>query len=209
MSIETEITIYAKIGDFGGLKNPLESHSQCNLRNELGSVRVRKITKGGNSTYETTVKKKIKDKVSAKNIETNRPCDEEYYERFRAICLDEMIKDRFIFPLKKISLLVDGKNEELDLNAFKGSVDIQYEVDVFPKEGGGYYEWCKIDLELDALIPILTKVIGDKDIKLNLKISSLPFKPKQAIMSNTTDEEQRKIIDKIHSEAMTRNIKNA
>lgn len=209
MSIETEICIYAKIGDFSGLMNPLESHAQCNLRNDKGSVRVRKITRGGNSTYETTVKKKLKDSVSAKNIEINRPCDEEYYENFRSICVDEMVKDRFIFPLRKLSLLVDGQEDEIDLNAYRGSIDIQYEVDVFPKEGGGYHEWCKIDLELDALIPILTKVIGDKDIKLNLKISHLPFKPKEAILSNTTDQSQKAIIDKMRDTVMTRVIKDA
>lgn len=209
MTIETEICVYAKIGDIGAFKQPLESHAQCNLRNEKGSVRVRKVTKGTSVTYETTVKKKLKDSVSAKNIEINRPCDQEYYENFRSICIDEMVKDRFVFPLRKLSLLVDGKEEEIDLNAYKGTVDIQYEVDVFPKEGGGYHDWCKIDLELDALIPILTKVIGDKDIKLNLKISQLPFKPKNAILSNTTNEDEKKIIDQLRDTVMTREIKDA
>lgn len=95
-----------------------------------GRFRIRKTVKDG-SDPEYVFTTKIPVPGTNDSIETPVPTTQAQFESFRLMCSDGMLKDRYSFK-------VEGS-------------DLVWEVDVFLKPEGGYYEWCKIDLEVEEM----------------------------------------------------------
>jgi hypothetical protein len=201
---ETELVIYCKVGYFEGLKDAIkkEHHDQYEIKSEQeltknkGCVRVRKTTGGDGVKFVQTNKVRSQDENLSISEEFNIDITEEHFNCFAKIAPSKTIKDRFIFLSKNVTVNKFGdETETIDVP------ELKFEVDVFPKEEGGYHEWCKIDVELDPLI----KAINDsgKDIKefnLSIKINHLPFKPTESFVGSEANEEQKKIIDMFYQE---------
>lgn len=95
-----------------------------------GRIRIRKTIKGegGTPEYVLTTKTRTSD---GGNNEVAIPTTEDHFMQFKYMAHNGMLKMRYVFP-------VEG-------------TDYRWEVDVFRKPGGGFWEWCKIDLEVDAM----------------------------------------------------------
>lgn len=188
---ETEVTIYARITDFEGLKkaSSFEDQEQYEIKSkdyngsDIGRARVRRTKTKDKEYFTLTIKKKFKSKNVQTMDETEQVIDEATFKAFKRICPDGMLKRRFIFSPDKIS--IGGKNSsEIDKDTIK------YEVDVFYKEDGSFYEWCKIDIELDSLQKIITQEHDGSHIKLKLTIENLAFKPVDYYTASSASEEQ-------------------
>jgi len=188
---ETEVTIYAKISDFNGLEKAVsfEDHEQYEIKSkdysgaDIGRTRVRRTKTKDKEFFTLTIKKKFKSKNVQKMDETEQVIDETTFKAFKSICPDGMYKRRFIFLPDKIS--INGKNSsQVDKDTIK------YEVDVFYKEDGSFYEWCKIDIELDSLQKAIADEHGASDIKLKFMIDNLAFKPIDYYTASSANEEQ-------------------
>lgn len=213
---ETEIVIYSKIGDVSGLNqaSSFEEHVQLET-NELKSTtgnsfrfRVRKVTKDNDTKYYLTFKTKdgIDEIESVQaNKEYTTEIDENYFLGFKSIANKELVKTRFIFSSTNVLLSVkeQGVNKELSIP------NIQYEVDVYTKQDGSKSEWCKIDVEVDNILDHISNEINDMDtkqLKINIKLSYLPFKPHSSIIGSSASEEQQKVINEIWENEFNRKI---
>lgn len=135
---EIEYTFYARLSNQDELFKAArkEHEEQWELKIDKtdqnaskGSIRIRKTVEDGKEpVYVITTKIPVpgtddKDEVPV-------PTTVAQFEAFRYMCERGMIKDRYFFP-------VDGS-------------DLVWEVDMFLRPEGGYYEWCKIDLEVES-----------------------------------------------------------
>jgi len=149
---EVEHVIYGRITDFDQLKDAasMETQEQWEVRIPKtdknagkGSIRVRKtVIAGGDPTYVITTK--IPTNADGDKMELPLPSNESNFIQFKFLAEQGLIKNRYHFPIV--------------------GTDMVWEVDVFPKEGGGYHEWCKIDLEVksrDTPIPELPIQLED------------------------------------------------
>jgi hypothetical protein len=147
---EIEHVIYGRITDFNQLKeaSSMETQEQWEVRIPKtdknagkGSIRVRKTTiAGGDPVYVVTTK--IPTNGEGDKLELALPSNEDNFLQFKYLAEQGMVKNRYHFPIV--------------------GTDMVWEVDVFPKEGGGYHEWCKIDLEVknrETPIPELPLVL--------------------------------------------------
>lgn len=135
---EKEHTLYAKLPDQSGLKgaSSMEHQEQWELRipktDQIpgeGAMRVRKTwADGTEGEYTRATKIRVSDDDK---IEMVLASNHNEFLAFRFIAPQGMIKDRYHFPVT--------------------GTDLVWQVDMFPKEGGGYHPWCKIDLEVDDL----------------------------------------------------------
>lgn len=135
---EIEHVIYARLENMSLLKTAsgVERQEQWNIcvdKNELnagsGGVRVRKTVVGDEEpVYVLTTKVRKGDNSK---IETSVPTSVDMFESFKFLADDGLIKDRHHFPVQGTTLV--------------------WEVDMFLKPDGTYYEWCKIDLEVNSL----------------------------------------------------------
>lgn len=136
---EIEYTFYARVPDMDELFKA--SHKEHQEQWELkfaktdknaskGSIRIRKtVEEGKEPVYVITTKVPVPGAENDK-IEVPVPTTVAQFESFRYMSEFGMIKDRYFFP-------VDGS-------------DLVWEVDMFLKPEGGYYDWCKIDLEVKS-----------------------------------------------------------
>lgn len=202
--VETELVVYCKIGYFEGLKEAVkkERHDQYEIKSSQeitgnkGCVRVRKTTGGDGVTYVLTNKLRSEDNNLNVSEEHDIDIPEEHFIAFSKIAPSKTIKDRFVFLVNNITVNKFGdETESIEVP------ELKFEVDVFPKEEGGYHEWCKIDIEIDPLLKIIDASEKDiKDFKLNIKVNHLPFKPTDAFVGSEATEEQQVILDKFYSE---------
>ena len=194
---ESELTIYAKIGNMEGLNQAayIEKQEQAEIKTDIGKVRVRKIIQNGRvPVYELTTKRPISLNAVKKNRERNKKINEELYDIFIDVCPVFQSKTRYVFKSEKITIKRENFNAEITTS------DLKFEVDVFTKADGSISEWCKIDLEIDAINKILKENnIGVEDIKLVACISKLPFEPNNIIIDDgkEDDGEKKKLIDAI------------
>lgn len=181
LSKETEITIYSKISLPEGLdKNSgKEQQHQVECRFITGDKsRVRKTIKDGQEKIEFTFK--IKDKSEEqfqKSDELTRKVDQHFLDNYRRIAEQEMIKTRYVFHSENVilTLQIDGESKQISLP------NVKYEVDVFNKADGSISEWCKIDVEIDNILNFIEKEYKDiGKMRLVIKVSHLPFKPKES-----------------------------
>lgn len=199
---ETELVIYCKIGYFEGLKEAVkkERHDQYEIRSEQevsgnkGCVRVRKTTCSDGIKFVLTNKVRSTDENLSISEEFDLVITEEQFIMFTKIAPSKTIKDRFIFLSKNVTINKFGDPSEII-----EVPELKFEVDVFPKEDGGFHEWCKIDIELDPLLKFINE--SGKDIgefNLNVKVNHLPFKPTESFVGAEANEEQKLILDNFY-----------
>jgi hypothetical protein len=103
---ETEITIYAKIGDFNGLSQADEMlhQIQAGVTGPGGKVRVRAETRGGVTTYTETIKTQADNENDSLHamIEMTAEIGKEYFDAFVMMAGGATVKDRYDFKVKKI-----------------------------------------------------------------------------------------------------------
>lgn len=177
---EFEHTIYARLTDPSQLQQSksMEHHSQWELRIEKteknggkGSLRVRKTwVDGGDPDYVAVTKIPLDPNGSnAKKKEIPIPATEDWFIAFQFLADQGMVKDRYHFPI------MGG--------------DLVWEVDCYPKEGGGYHEWVKIDLEVtDLSAPLPEFPIQFEDIILPVGVGKLTKEEHDAQVSKIYDE---------------------
>jgi len=187
--IETEHVLYARLTDPAFLANAksMEHHEQWELKFPKtdknagsGRVRIRKTVREG-FPPEYTMTSKTKDPQSGGSIEVTLPVSEAVFQQFRIMSENGMRKDRYHFPV--------GEN---------GTDDRVYEVDMYLKHDSQpgakqYYDWCKIDLEVDdmnAAMPPLPEGFTD--------IISAPY-------GKRTEEEEARVTSLYHNEFTAKN----
>jgi hypothetical protein len=198
MSKETEVVIYAKIGNMEGLKEAHDIEEQTQYESELKGktrCRVRATTIKGKTTYTFTYKlKKEDDKELQERIEHNAVIDEEFFNDFKSVSIVALYKTRYIFNSKNVKLTLEKEGQ----TSFVTIPNIIYEVDVYKKPDDTISQWCKIDVEVDSIINFIEKNYPDLNgIKLNIKVSHLPFMPKETILAHKQHKLMDVVIDDI------------
>lgn len=194
MSLETEITIICKVGDFTGFKeaSSVEEHEQLELNvQEKGTIRVRK-TSDKNGTYFEVTTKLRKDEGSADiAFESTAPVTSHFMENFREMAETLKIKTRYIFNGSKSIVLLNEESVNLP--------PVKYEVDVFKRFDGKVSDWCKIDIELDDFLKATEGLQGvsGKPFDISVKVTHLPFKPQEAFIIKNCTDEQKKLLEKL------------
>lgn len=194
-NMETEIAIFAKIGNAEGLKEASHVEHQEQLEGNYstqGRCRCRKITIGDDVTYEHTIKIPFGDAgAGIKSVkEITEPVSEDFYEQFRKVAEKMLKKTRYVFQSENSTVSAGGVESHLP--------PPKYEVDVFEKPDGTTSDWVKIDVELDAILAFLNAIPnGQKEYNLTVKVSHLPFEPKGSFICGQATPEQKELMDRI------------
>lgn len=201
--METEVAIYCRVNNPEGLQQCVrsENHHQLEGKFENGvKCRVRMITPGGSSTparYYFTYKLRDEDSNVDASREFTVEVDQEFFEGFKKIASRSLVKTRYVFTSESVTMTLSSseKKEEVTIP------NVEYEVDVYTREDGTVSQWCKIDVEIDPIVDYLTKEHPHLDgMRLNIKVSHLPFQPTDAILPNKADTEQQAQLDEIWKE---------
>lgn len=201
---EREIVIYAKIGDASGLEQAqrAERHIELHASFTNGTrSRIRKTVKGDSSSIVYTVKVPTDNDEGFHSVnEYSLDADNDFFEGFKNVSDKLIDKLRYVFPSESVKLIV-GEGEERQIIEVP---NVEYEVDIFKMQNGEVCEWCKIDVEVDVILDFLTVHYPDiGDTKLNIKITHLPFKPKEAILDVNASDNDRAFIDGLWSDVYT------
>lgn len=202
---ESEVVIYARIGDFRGLEQAGVKVRHHQIESEFSNgqrCRVRKIEDGNQTIYEYTYKLKVNTNADMSiNKEFTVQVDKEFFDNFKYVGTKQIIKDRYIFPSENVELTyIEGENKKVI-----SIPSIIYEVDVYEKEDGSFSKYCKIDVEVDSIINFLDKEYPElKNVKLNVKVSHLPFKPENPILS--TDGSKKDFLSSLWDNEFNRKI---
>lgn len=195
---ETEIVLYARIHNFDNLKlaQKKESHEQWTVVAPYGKVRVRKTTLPELApTFEVTVKTRDSKMGISDGDEDNLPCAEGFFESFKAIASEGMIKDRYEFKAASVSMKTDAGEEDLNAND-----DVVFEVDLFKNKDGSYCEYVKIDIEVHRLMERLAqKGIDTKDSDFDISVRQLPLKLTDVVRGDDKSETTRAFIRDLYS----------
>lgn len=210
---ETELVVYARIGNLEGLKSALrkEHHEQVDSKFVTGErVRMRKTIDDKGTRYELTMKKALDESngVVLRHDEYTQEVDSGFYEAFKNIAGTSIsYKDRYVFTPKQTTIVGGGLDDVSNKDGIVIDVPlIQYEVDVFTDAEGQIKGWCKVDVELDGINSYLEQHYPDiKDTRFTVKISSLPFEPLNILTG--TDEEKQQTIQKLWTEVFTTQLK--
>lgn len=173
-SSENEITVYANIGDTEGFKQALNKTRQTDyvakFEKDGCKARVRVIETEDSKRLEYTVKIKNPgdEGVVSSSTEYTVEVDEAFLEGFKNIAEAPIVKDRYVFETKKVTISI-GEDEAKTIQV-EGVI---YEVDVFEKNTSQ----CKIDIEVDKVLESVKDVSPDAKINILVKVSHLPFKP--------------------------------
>lgn len=174
--VEKEVVMYARIGNREGLNQAASSMKQiqAQLMGPRSRIRIRYEEKDGQPpTCVMTTKKPVDHNGTQVMKETNADVSKEALEVFMISCDQVFYKTRYEFPIERATLLTKDLRAEIEVT------DLKFEVDVFTVNGKES-EWCKIDVEVQALIPQLEAKglkLSDVELNLNVKISGLPFQP--------------------------------
>lgn len=202
---EREITIYARVGDPDGLNqaDAVEQHEQWEVRlpligengverrQRVRRQRVRETISDGVSRFDETIKIDIEGETAVQStIEVATPIEAKYFEIWKRHFGERgVLKTRYTFHAKKVSVNVGGKETEIP--------DIKYEVDIFRTETGERSRWCKIDVEIDSLLDFLDrKGISFDDVEMVIKVTHLPFKPEQCFLHGDGNEQHDQSVQK-------------
>lgn len=199
---ESEIVIYAKIGDIRGLEQADEiiQQDQLEARFENGiPCRIRKSTvKGQEPTYTFTFKVPTVGQQDGQNtlikevMEYNTEVDAGFYEGFRLNANRFITKTRYVFNSKNVTFKAKNDDEVVTLNV----ENVKYEVDVYQDAEGNTVEWCKIDVEIDHIFAMLNSMYKDVDkFNLTISVSHLPFAPQEFFLQGS--ENKQELIDQI------------
>ena len=210
---EQEIEILAKITEPDGLAQAfaIEKQIQAQIRTKLGAIRVRKTTTFAESGEENDDAKyvlttKFKESVDGikSNTETDVDINEDIFKQFLSVAETYMNKTRYKFRVEKLEVTVGETVHQLDTK------DLIFEVDTFVKADGSMSHYCKIDLEVQGLKEQFVQLgITASDLKYNLKVGALPFKPTNLVLNDGSDDPEKKaLISKIYdNEFMINRVK--
>lgn len=198
---EIEATFYAKVTDFTGLSqaDDFEEHVQVEARFMNGiRSRVREIIRSDDTKSKHVFT--IKTNNNGQNKDSNGIMDsleysvmvsEEFFNIYSKFAERKMIKTRYYFKNKSISIKVDQTKDNIVLD------NVGFEVDIF-KTKGTPCQWAKIDIEIDPLLKELEEKYPEiESFNLKIKTIDLPFKPVNIIFVNTATNEQKEMIDRL------------
>lgn len=208
MSKETEIVIYARLGNPQGLEQAQEIYhqEQAQVRAPNGNIRVRMERKQGapDFSYELTTKHFTENESGVKScIEKTEPITAVQYEMFKSVCDQYMRKVRYIFRIENVTIAAPGLSGTLQVP------ELKYEVDRFITADGQFSEWVKIDLELDRLHEALNKAGVQTKLTTEIvcNISKLPFQPESAFYDNGDKEgKMRELVSAIYDKQFIRKL---
>lgn len=196
---ETEITIYAKISNFDGLKEATEVKSMIQVEAQLGEsnhCRVRKLVDESKNIFTFKVNNGNHNSQIDSRQEENLDVSDSFYENFLKVADKLQNKTRYTFNTESIKLSYKENDEDKIISV----PDVLFEVDVYKKEDGSFSEYCKIDLEVDNILTFINHNYPEiKDIKLSIKISELPFKPTDAVITDKSDPKITEFINSLYS----------
>ena len=171
---ENEITVYANIGDAEGFKQALNKtrHTDYLAKFEKDGckARVRVVETEDSKRLEYTIKIKNPgdEGAVASSTEYTIEVDEAFLEGFKSIAEAPIVKDRYVFETKEVTITVgEEKTKTIQVEG------IIYEVDVFEKNT----TQCKIDIEIDKVLEVIKDVSPGAKVNILAKVSHLPFKP--------------------------------
>lgn len=212
---ETEIVIYAKVGNEQGLDKAFKviHQEQAQVRAPNGRIRVRmeRDAKLQNDwVYTLTTKHKGKAISGiASNKELNKLIDDETYSMFKSVADVFQRKTRYVFKVENVKI------ESANMSGQVTAEELNFEVDRFyvENEDGSiaYSEWVKIDIELDNLIKALKESGFNPDaLKMELKVvlSQLPFQPTNAFMEDPSNPKTTELISAIYDNQFNRAVKH-
>lgn len=212
---ETEIVIYAKVGNEQGLDQAFKviHQEQAQVRAPNGRIRVRmeRDAKLQNDwVYTLTTKHKGQAVAGiASNKELNKLIDDETYSMFKSVADVFQRKTRYVFKVENVKI------ESANMSGQVTVEELNFEVDRFyvENEDGSiaYSEWVKIDIELDNLIKALKESGFNPDaLKMELKVvlSQLPFQPTNAFMEDPSNPKTTELISAIYDTQFNRAIKH-
>lgn len=202
---EDEIVFYAKIVNFDGLSKAatVEAHDQWEIKEPKGRIRVRKTTvlksltdssivspENQKPTYVQTIKTRDMAAGIAGGTEIDSEITAQFFESFKAISPQGMVKTRYVIPTSKISVKIVDTSTIVE-------ADANFEIDVFSDSEGKPYEWCKVDVEINNILEAITKVFpGTSSINFDIDTGNLPFDPSQIIFGK--DEVSKKKISELY-----------
>lgn len=197
-SIETEIVVYAKVGDFDGLEKTSTKQHHEQLETKFSNGQRCRMRRVNDKECLFTIKIPVSDEEGIEaHEEVTTQVDQDFYEGFRQIAEHRLLKTRYTFFSETIRLTY-GEGEDKQVIEIP---DVKYEVDVYFNQQGEVCEWCKIDIEVDVILNYLNEHHPDlEQIKLNVKLSHLPFEPQEAILSTSMTEEQKDFVDQLWKE---------
>lgn len=195
---ETELVLFCKFNNYEGFKKANQKVKLWQYVAKLGdsnTCRVRRDNFTGKFINTFTFKlTKLTDDNSQKRIEHNTFVDDDFLEGFKTLAFKLEDKIRYIFKVKDIPLqfMINGKTVERVLD------EVIYEVDLFIDKTGAITDWCKIDIEIDA---IKKKLNGkyDESVEEQLlnNIKQLPFEPTDIFLEN--DPDYKNLKEKVYS----------
>ncbi len=199
VSKETEVAVYAKITDMSGLEKATshEEHVQLESKFQNGTkCRIRKITKeDGSVQFIETMKIRVEsDGPVPTDMEHSVEVNEAFFDAFRHAANKMLKKTRYNFSSQNVTMTVgDGENaQKIELP------NVTYEVDVYTNPQGGIAEWCKIDVELDAIIASVQQNHPEiPESTLKISVSHLPFKPVEPILNDTEEPEKKAFLGQL------------
>jgi len=198
LNSEIEVAIYAHITNPEGLKQASEVIEQEQIESEFMNgvrCRVRKEIRNTETSYTFTYKvKKGGDKALQNNTEYNIAIDQDFFEGFRNVAKKRLKKSRYVFHSKSVEMKLvkeDGSTTVIVLP------NLTYEVDVYKKKDGTESEWCKIDVELDNILPLINEKSEGKPVRVILKVSHLPFKPEKSMLGSSQVSAEKELMGKI------------
>lgn len=211
---ETEIVIYAKIGNEEGLKQAFKTidQEQAQVRAPNGRIRVRmeRDTSIKNDwVYTLTTKHKVNNVTGiASNKETTKLIDDEIYSMFKSVADVFQRKTRYVFKVENVKVQTSNMSGQITVE------ELFFEVDRFYTEKPDgtieFSEWVKIDIEIDNLIAALKESGIDPDsLKMEIKValSQLPFEPTSAFMEEPDNPKTKELISAIYDNLFNRKIK--
>lgn len=151
-NLEIELVVYGKLKDFEALldADSFVSQEQWQVRVNDASIRVRANYEGDDAWFVRTTKTKDSNGRTVE-IESEIFIDE--FLQFMSFAESGMIKKRVTFKVDQHVL----------------------EVDVFLKPGGGYYDWIKIDIELESVPDETEEQTKERVVELLKNFPDLPF----------------------------------
>lgn len=199
--LETEIIVYCKINNFDGLQKAtsISEHEQLETNFQNGvRCRSRKTVKDNEETYTFTFKVKTSEKDEENGYEANREytatVDKDFFEGFKEASEHRLSKTRYEFASDKIQLIIGDTEDKTIIEV----PDIKYEIDVYKNKDNEVCEWCKIDIEIDPILDYLNQHHPElENIKLNIKLSHLPFEPSDSILTTAMTDDQKAFIDSL------------
>ena len=209
-SRETELVLYVKLEDpnFKG-DDKYEVWKQYETKYKNGTrTRLRVYEKKNDENKDNMQVLTLKLDADSKSgiessMEYNSSVTKDFSNGFIKIADTVQFKRRDIFRTNKVTLKLK-RGEEVETHT---APELLIEVDRFV-QGEGFHEWCKIDIEIDALLKWVKSDYGlDKVDSYCIELDEiLPCKAIKIINSKTKDEDNKRIIDNLWNNVFKRPI---